>query len=646
MSTSRFPAALRRLLLRLHFYAGVLIAPFLILAAVSGLLYTSSFVVEDVLYQDLRTVAETGGEPIPLSDQVRAAAQVRPQWSVTGVRPADGPKDTTGVLMDDGAVRESGGVAIVYIDPYTGEVQGDSTTYGRSHAGPFREWAATFHRTLHLGDFGRNYSELAASWLWVVVSAGLVVRLWRRRRPGRGLRPRRRSAGRARSLSWHSSLGLWLTVLLLFLSATGLTWSRYAGEHIADLREQLSWTTPTLEAAGSEQVGREHLGDASGTGPVSRLDAVYETARGAGLEGPLEVTLPQSPGGEFAVAETQRSFPVQHDQITVAADGAGTARVTAELRFADWPLTAQASSVAIALHMGLLFGLANQILLAVAMLAFLAVILLGYRMWWQRRSGDSMLGRPYPRGALRSLPWPAVAIGAPALALLGWFLPLFGIPLLAFLIADVLIGLRRRRRPGPEPSSGGGLTLRTEPGPAAASVAGDRLRPQPRPCARRADPGRRSAPAQVLIAPSETAVGPGRRMERVVAECGEDFAVPPGAAEGLLRNGPRGMAKAIARRGGRGGGSAARSGSERPRAGTALKRVRRGRSPATPGEPFVGLDVLGSRGFDDLRRYLGGGPGVGPPPGGLGPVAHELLVERRLGAARLPLRCIPEPRGV
>lgn len=486
MSNTRVPAALRQLLLRLHFYAGVFISPFLVIAALTGLLYASAYAVEDVLYDDLRTVADSGGEPVPLADQVRAAAEAHPEWAVTGVRPGHEPDDATGVLMDDGVARETGAVAIVYVDPYTGEVQGDSTTYGSSQAGPFREWVATFHRTLHLGDLGRNYSELAASWLWVIVGAGLVLWLWRkrrqseltarkRRRGGRLLWPRRGASGRTKSLSWHGPIGLWLAVLLLFLSATGLTWSRYAGEHIGELRQQLSWTTPSLEAAGGGEHAAHgshgHAHNEAGMLPVDSLDTVYETARDAGLEGPLELTLPTGESGEFVASETQRSYPVQQDKIAVTVDETGAAQVTEELRFADWPFMAQATSVAIALHMGLLFGPANQIFLAAAMSAFLTLIFLGYRMWWQRRTTDSMLGRPYPPGALRSLPWWTVAAAVPAVALVGWFLPLFGIPLLAFLIADVLIGLWRRRRPEPDREPSEGVTRRTALGAATATAA-------------------------------------------------------------------------------------------------------------------------------------------------------------------------------
>ncbi|CCQ18212.1 PepSY-associated TM helix domain-containing protein [Rhodococcus sp. IEGM 1401] len=61
----------------------------------------------------------------------------------------------------------------VFVDPYTAQVRGELTTFGEWL--PVRAWIDELHRNLHLGDLGRNYSELAASWLWVVALGGLVL---------------------------------------------------------------------------------------------------------------------------------------------------------------------------------------------------------------------------------------------------------------------------------------------------------------------------------------------------------------------------------------------------------------------------------------------------------------------------------------
>lgn len=474
MSTPRISAALRRPLLRLHFYAGILIAPFLLVTALTGLAYALSYSLEDFLYDDLKTV-EPAGEALTLANQVGAVTEAHPDWTVTAVRPAAEPDASTAVLVDDGVVRESGAVAVVYVDPYTGEVLGTSTSYGSSHAGPVREWISTLHRNLHLGEPGRIYSELAASWLWVVALGGLVLWIARKRRNGGFWRPKSDGSGRNRTLAWHGPVGVWLVLVLLFLSVTGVTWSRYAGEHVADLREALSWTTPSLTvdsgAAAGDHAEHDHSG-ATGASPfaITLLDSVYGAALDAGMHDPMQITLPTGSNTEYLVAEQQRSVPLEQDQMVIDT-ASGAPEVTEELRFADWPVMAQATNVLIAAHMGLLFGIANQVILAAAMALLVAMIWWGYRMWWQRRPQGALTGRPYPGGGLRRLPWPVIAVVVAVAAGVGWFFPLLGISLAAFVILDVAFGLWRRFRKPPQGSEPGEATMSRRTALATATIS-------------------------------------------------------------------------------------------------------------------------------------------------------------------------------
>ena len=43
-----------------------------------------------------------------------------------------------------------------------------------------RMWCDDLHRNLHLGDAGRWYSEVAASWLWVLALSGLIIWITRK----------------------------------------------------------------------------------------------------------------------------------------------------------------------------------------------------------------------------------------------------------------------------------------------------------------------------------------------------------------------------------------------------------------------------------------------------------------------------------
>jgi uncharacterized iron-regulated membrane protein len=112
---------------------------------------------------------------------------------------------------------------------------------------------------------------------------------------------------------------------------------------------------------------------------------------------------------------------------------------------------------AIDAHMGVLFGIVNQALLALTAIGLIAVIVWGYRMWWQRRPTRGTAwatGRPPLRGVVRQLsPLAVVSVLAVAVGI-SWFLPLFGLSLLAFLLADVgVAGVKARRVDGGERST-------------------------------------------------------------------------------------------------------------------------------------------------------------------------------------------------
>ncbi|MEU5216255.1 PepSY-associated TM helix domain-containing protein [Streptomyces sp. NPDC020807] len=441
-------SALRPLVLRLHFYAGVLVAPFLLVAAVSGLLYALSFQAEKVVYAHELEVP-VGDTTLPLSQQVNLARKANPNGTVTAVWPAAEPGATTRVLMDDPDVPEGTSLA-VFVDPYTGDVRGQLPSFGSSGALPLRTWIDGLHADLHLGELGRNYSELAASWLWVIALGGAALWFGRRRRNKRALLvPEGGPASRRRTLSWHGSVGLWAVTGLVLLSATGLTWSRYAGENIGVVQDGLGGATPKLSAAldpaagagssGHEGHGAGHTGTTTTPqGPDIGVDKALEAARAAGIDSPrVSVALPAE-GKGYVVKETDTQFPLQLDSVALnPADGA----VVDRLAFADYPLLAKLTRIGIDAHTGVFLGLANQLALAALALALILLILWGYRMWWLRRPG-----RPVARGAWRKVPVTALLPIAAVTALVGWFVPLLGLSLLLFLAVDLTLALAAKVR--------------------------------------------------------------------------------------------------------------------------------------------------------------------------------------------------------
>ncbi|MFD0775791.1 PepSY-associated TM helix domain-containing protein, partial [Streptomonospora algeriensis] len=454
-------AALRPLVLRLHFYAGVFVAPFILVAAVSGLLYVWTPQIEQVVFAE-QLHAEPSGIALPLSEQVRIAQQELPEAELDAVRPATTMEDSTRVLFNVPELEGSHRMT-VFVAPHGGEVLGVLETYGTSGALPVRTWTDMLHRSLHLGDTGRLYSELAASWMWLVALGGVGLWVSRKRNSGgsggSGGRARRlllpgagTSRGRMRSMSIHGATGLWLAVGLLFLSATGMTWSQYAGANISELRERLAWSTPAVstEAPASSSESGAGAGADAGAGASADVgvDEVLASAREAGLDGPVEVVVPDENASVYVVDQVDRSWPTRVDSAAVSAE---TAEVTDIVRFEDYPLMAKLSRWGIDAHMGVLFGAANQLVLTALAGGLIIVIVMGYRMWWQRRPTHARalgMGRPYPRGSFRALPLHYKAAVVVLLALFGVAVPLLGASLLLFLVVDALLGWRARRQGG------------------------------------------------------------------------------------------------------------------------------------------------------------------------------------------------------
>ncbi|CAH0196429.1 PepSY-associated TM helix domain-containing protein [Microbacterium foliorum] len=449
------------LLLRLHFYAGILVGPFILVAALSGALYALTPQLEQAMYAH-ELHAPAPDSTVPLAAQIEAAnAHVGAGTALFAVRPAPEPGDTTRIMYAVDGLGPSESLA-VFVDPGTAQVRGELVVYGTSGATPLRTWVSNLHRTLNLGDPGRVYSELAASWLGIVAIAGIALwgmRLRKAKVKRDLLRPDPAHRGYRRLFGWHASLGVWVLLGALFLSATGITWSQYAGANVDTLRASLDWGTPTvstsLDGTTAAADGHAHHHGAesapSGSANPATFDAVLAIAQRQNVNtGQVEIKPPAEPGAAWTVREIKTGFPTESDSLAI--DGT-TMQVVDRVDFADIPLAAKLASWGINIHMGVMFGLANQIVLFVVALAIAAMVVLGYLMWWRRRPGRNpsrIVGTP-PGRALRGAPWREIGMVAVIAVFVGLWLPLVGWTLLGFLVLDTLIPWVRRaahaRRP-------------------------------------------------------------------------------------------------------------------------------------------------------------------------------------------------------
>jgi uncharacterized iron-regulated membrane protein len=264
--------------------------------------------------------------------------------------------------------------------------------------------------------------------------------------------------GRQRTLWLHGTTGTVLLAAFLFLSASGLTWSAHAGDNITALRTSLGWLTPTVSTSLTGQPSApagDHSGHGSASEPVSAAaepalyDTVQRIARADIITAPMvDIKPPAAEGKAWTVTEAGREWPATASAVAIDPE---TEQVTSRADFEDFGLAAKLTRWAIAAHMGLLFGLPNQLVLLAVAAGLAAMVVWGYVMWWKRRPtrGSALaMGRPAPRGAFVRGHRAGVLAAMTGMVLVGMFLPLLGWSLLAFILLDTAIAeAKYRRRP-------------------------------------------------------------------------------------------------------------------------------------------------------------------------------------------------------
>ena len=440
MTTCTPRAAWGNLLRRLHFYVGLFVGPFIFFAALTGTLYVATPQLENALYRHaLHT--NSVGELQPLAEQIAVAEKtVGSDLRLHAVRPGLADGETTRVMFADPSLGPSEHRAI-FVDPISLSVLGDMTVYGTSGILPLRQTIDYLHTSLMLGDVGRLYSELAASWMWVAALGGIA--LWFYTRPKRRINNPFQNRRRV-----HVALGWTLLGGMLLFSATGLTWSQWAGGNVDKLRAEMNWLTPQVNTmlSGTPMVMDEHAEHRGHHGgmivpemamDLTQFDGVLSAARKAGIDAnKLEIRPASTSDRAWTVTEIDRSWPTQVDAVAVDSN---TMQVIDRTRFEDFPLMAKLTRWGVDFHMGILFGLVNQLLLVAFGLALCALIIWGYRMWWMRRPARSAANpvQTLCQSWLALSFWGrAVTIGVSAL--LGLALPVMGVSLALFIFVDWL----------------------------------------------------------------------------------------------------------------------------------------------------------------------------------------------------------------
>ncbi|WP_336009854.1 PepSY-associated TM helix domain-containing protein [Acinetobacter calcoaceticus] len=370
----------RSLFRLIHIYAGIFIAPLILVAAITGLLYAITPQLEQAMYKNVLNVEPLNQAQYKLSQQIEAAKQVMPKSAqVIEVRPAPSADQTTRIIFSD-PLHDFTSEA-VFIDPFTLQAKGHLAVYGTSGVLPFRTTLDQLHSNLLLGKWGRFYSELAASWLAILTLTGLYN--WWKRRQNLKIRQTQKN----KLLRWHSTLGLFLFPLLLIIAITGLTWSEWAGDNIRVVRQWLNWQTPTLATSlqtdnlptvmHHEHHEMPHSENLNLNIVSSEFDTALSIARAHGIDAAkIQIKPPTSGNQAWTVAEIQRKWPTQADSIAIDME---QHKVIDQLAFKDYSFVAKLTRWGVDAHIGILFGLMNQLVLALYALALCFMIIYAYK---------------------------------------------------------------------------------------------------------------------------------------------------------------------------------------------------------------------------------------------------------------------------
>lgn len=446
---------LYRMIWRWHFYAGLIVAPFLLILSVTGAIYLFNDELNDALMPELQFVQPVAA-PLPPSRLIAAAMAAVPGVPTRIDMPAT-PDRPARVYVRPA----TGDPRQVMVHPGSARVLG-SYVYTRTLVG----FADVMHGSLTFGPWGDAVVELAACWALVLIATGLFLWWPRGRKSLAGIVwPRVRAWGRVFWRDLHDVTGMWTVALIAFLLLTGLPWAvvegplvrgavtalgigneaaRFGHEPAAskpmgEALGRVPWSQATMPMPASDPAHAGHGGGSHVIGTrdpaaVAGADRIAAQAAARGLTRDYRLYLPSGPTGIYTVL----TFPGRPEGQRTLQFDRWSGRLIAENGWDRYGVGAKAIELGVQIHMGRYFGLANQLLMLLPCIAIVVLVVSGVTMWWRRRPRGSF-GAPQPVSGARLRGAVTMLVAA------GVVLPLFGASLIVLVLGDHL--LTRWRRP-------------------------------------------------------------------------------------------------------------------------------------------------------------------------------------------------------
>ncbi len=428
---------LYRAVWRWHFYAGLLVLPFLIVLAVTGALYLFRDEIDGIVHADLKRVEARAAPSKAPSDLIAAALTARPGTALKYLPPASA--EASAEVLVEGA---DGARLSVFVDPHDARVLGTLPEKGTVM------WTIRrIHSLAWFGPIANGALEIAAGWSILLVGTGLYL-WWPRGKAGGVVTVRGRPRQRVFWRDLHAVSGLVLGGFIVFLAVTGMPWSivwgaqvnQWANGHNYGYPEGVRVAVPMSDqrlarrgqTSWSLEQARMPLSAGDGTEAIG-MDRAVALFDQLGLHGGYAVDLPTTSDGVY----TGSVYPDDLAAQRVVHLDQYSGKPLIDMSYADYGPLGKGLEWGINVHMGQEFGLANQLVLLAACLGILGLCVSAAVMWWKRRPKGSLGVPPLPQD--RRAFGGVIAI----LAVGGIVFPLVGASLLVMLAADVCLFQRR-----------------------------------------------------------------------------------------------------------------------------------------------------------------------------------------------------------
>ena len=427
--------SLYRAIWRWHFFAGLLVIPFMLNLAITGGLYLFKDEINDTFFAYRNVVIDSATNLAP-QDIANAALAAVPGSTLSSYREA--PDSTHSALV---TVSSDAGSTLVYVNPHDGKVLG---TVGAEEE--FNWVVKKIHSLDYFGKIPNRLIEIVGGFAMVLVVTGIYL-WWPRQQTGGVLSVRGNPSRRVFWRDLHAVTGAIAGVVIFFLAISGLVWSGYWGANVQNFFAQRGigypvelWDNVPKSAMVTQDVLSKTAwslevapvpastvpADPNAMAPSIGLNTAVAIAKKAGIAPGFEMAVPGDETGVYTAAIYPENLA---NERTIHIDQY-SGKPLVDISYASMPLPARTMEWGINIHQGQEWGRLNQYAMLLACIAIVLSCLTAVMMWWKRRPEGRLGVPPAP-------PSKAVYLGLWIIAaVFGLAFPMTGIAIVAMIAFD------------------------------------------------------------------------------------------------------------------------------------------------------------------------------------------------------------------